>query len=915
MMPSEGSSRSSGESSAAGGRGNRARVAWVVLLIGVVTSVIVAVMWRGSVQEQEHRAFNASADDVAATLGTMLRRDADLVATTRTFFQINPNATKSEYERWFALMKARERYPGADRFGYVDRVPAARLDEFLRRASADLPEANGRFTIVPAGKRSHYCLSRVTVAGTGLETVPGQLQDFCRESAFAEARAGLKTATDSASLTVTPGFGELIYMYEPIYRGADAPDSVAARRKAVVGWAIGMFHSDQVLSAAIDGRPLAVELLRRDAGKSAQLVSSGGHAPGGAALDRTVPVRSDGGWIIRVKGAPQRSGLSADAQGAVVLFSGLAMILLLFALIRTLNRARDRALELVNQRTIELRHSEARLTSMAASSPTGILQTDREGNYEYGNDRLRSILGLKEEQLSGLRWLEAFSADDREVVFNALRRGDTAAGADGVELHVQGRRPRWVRLAVAPLNEGESGEVSGLVGSVEDVTLAHEVRERLRYEAGHDLLTGLPNRARFLETLEHEIAEIGGGRGEFAVLYVDLDRFKPVNDVLGHAAGDDLLVTVGKRLSSSLRGNDLLARHGGDEFTILISDYEDRPTVERIVERLQASVCEPVTVMGEQVTVGASVGVVYVDDPASNADEILQAADIAMYRAKRGHRSYEVFDPSQREYNESMLHIEQGLRAALIKGEFTLAYQPVIDFDGDVIAGAEALLRWQHPKRGLLEPEEFMQQAEATGLIVPIGDWVIETAAEFLAARPDNFSVSVNASVQQLLSDGFVENLSRVADRHKIDRSRFCIELVESDELVDEALVMVEKIRALGFQVGIDDFGTGYNSLLHLKRVAMDFVKVDRGFVSDLVEDAPSSVVLGKIIDLSHALGLRVVAEGVERPDQLAIVRAAGCDFGQGHLWAKPAPEDEFLRFYARYSNGLGPEGPLLRAV
>lgn len=601
-------------------------------------------------------------------------------------------------------------------------------------------------------------------------------------------------------------------------------------------------------------------------------------------------------------------------QTGVVLAGGLALFVLSFLLLRALVRARDRALRLVSRRTRELRRSEARLMAMAALSPNGIVQTDRDGNFEYANERLRTILGLKEEQLHGLRWLEAFAPVDRGTVMNAMQ-SDRAAGVDGVELRVRGRRPRWVRIAVAPLEDRAGGEISGLVGSVEDVTLAHDARDRLRYEAGHDLLTGLPNRARFLNDLEREIAAIGADGREFAVLYVDLDRFKPVNDVLGHSAGDELLEAIGKRLSSSLRGGDLLARHDSDEFTVLISDYDDRATVEQIVERIRATVSEPITVIGEQVTMGASVGVVYVGDATRDAGQILQDADVAMYRAKHGRRGFAVFEPSLREYNLSMLQIEQGLRVALANGEFALAYQPIIDFEGNRIAGAEALLRWRHPKRGLLEPEEFMQQAEATGLIVPIGTWVIETAAKFLAVRPATFTVAVNVSVQQLLSEHFVEQLCRIADRYAIDRSRFCVEVIESAELVDDALSIVEKVRSLGFQAGIDDFGRGYNSLLQLKRVTMDFVKIDRGFVSDLVAGSVASVVLGNIVDLSHALGLHVIAEGIERQDQLAIVRAAGCHFGQGHLWSKPKLEDEFLRYYARHADGLGPEEPLLRAV
>ena len=868
--------------------------------------------------EQERREFNTSADDVAANISTMLRRDADLVTVMRTIVQLDPKATHRSVGRWLDTMGAERRYPGVDRLEYVERIPAARLRDFFRRVRAEQPELRGRLTVTPPGHRSHYCLSRISVVLTGLRLVRGQFQDFCRDGVFGEAPVGLKKATESAKLTVTPGFGELIYMYEPVYRDGRSPASIAGRRRAVTGWSLGMFHSDQLLSEAVGKRPLTVELYRVDAGQPPQLISAGGNAPDGKRIARTVPIAADGTWRIRILGSPVRRGLSADAQGALVMFAGVALFTMLFALIRTLDRSRARAMQLVGQRTRQLRHSEARLISMAASSPTGILQVNDAGEFEYGNERLRELLGLSNSQLRGHGWMQAFSVDDRKLICHMLGN-PAAARTDGVEMRIPGANVRWVRFAIAPLQEADldTGHVhtTGFVASVEDVTLAHDARERLLYEAGHDALTGLPNRMLFLERLEERIAALRDGSGEFAVLYVDLDRFKPINDVLGHVAGDDVLKAVGRRLTSALRAGDLLARHSGDEFTVLISEYDDRAVVERIVRRIQASVSEPIDVEGEQVTVGASVGVVYVDDAARDAAEILQDADIAMYRAKHGRRGFQIFEPSLRHHNQSMLQIEQGLRTALANDEFELAYQPFVDLRSGEIVGAEALLRWRHPQRGLLYPGAFLPQAETSGLIVAIGSWVTEAAIEFLSQQPKGFTMAVNASVQQLLAEGFVEHLESVARSHRINRSHLCIELVESDALDDEALLMVERLRGLGYQVGIDDFGTGYNSLIQIKRFAMDFVKIDRGFATDLASGSTSAVVLENIVSLSHALGLRVVAEGIERDDQAAIAKSAGCDWGQGFLWSPGLPAAEFLEFRARFEDEADTDGPLLRAV
>jgi diguanylate cyclase (GGDEF)-like protein/PAS domain S-box-containing protein len=439
-----------------------------------------------------------------------------------------------------------------------------------------------------------------------------------------------------------------------------------------------------------------------------------------------------------------------------------------------------------------------------------------------------------------------------------------------------------------------------------------EFEAQLAYQAHHDPLTGLPNRALFLEFLMLALARARRYHTTVAVLFLDLDRFKLVNDSLGHDAGDALLVSLSERLRGVLRPGDTVARFGGDEFTVLCEDLSGagaRHQAIEVAERLLEVMEQPFLFEGEEQFLGASIGISLGATGDERPDDMLRDADSAMYRAKeRGKGRWEVFDEAMRESAIARLEIENSLHRAIERGEFRLFYQPIIALNEARCVGAEALVRWQHPERGLVPPYEFINLAEETGMIVRMGEWVLNEAcrqgARWKAERPDAepFSVAVNLSGRQLAHPGLANQVRNALEESGFDAPLLSLEITESVLMEDAeaTIVAIKALKALGVRLSIDDFGTGYSSLGYLRRFPVDFVKVDRSFVDGLGTEAEDSAIVAAVVSLGHALGLRVIAEGVETELQLAELVALGCDDAQGFFFAPPQPAPDLSELIAR---------------
>jgi diguanylate cyclase (GGDEF)-like protein len=444
-----------------------------------------------------------------------------------------------------------------------------------------------------------------------------------------------------------------------------------------------------------------------------------------------------------------------------------------------------------------------------------------------------------------------------------------------------------------------------LKGRIDDLLVTRAVRyavERKRAEsellrlALHDTLTGLPNRSLFLDRLEVALARSRRSGKDVAVLIVDLDRFKKINDSLGHQAGDRLVAMVAARLSEQMEESDTLARFGGDEFAVLCSSLQ----AIRMAERLSLSVTAPFTLDETEVFLTTSVGIAVSDAAHQSASALVRDADAAMHRAKElGRSRHELFDDVMRVAALRRLETENALHRALQRAEIRLHFQPEVALDDGRITGFEALVRWQHPQRGLLPPDQFIPLAEETGLIIPLGEWILDQACSHIARwRSEHLGsglvMAVNLSARQLAAPGLVDTVRATLARHLVPPEALVLEITESLVVAEDDATRdtFTALRSLGVRIAVDDFGTGYASLAALKRFPADILKIDRAFVDGLGRDAADSAIVAAVVALARALGLSVVAEGVERRDQHDAVRDLGCDVGQGFLFARPVAAD-----------------------
>jgi diguanylate cyclase (GGDEF)-like protein/PAS domain S-box-containing protein len=560
--------------------------------------------------------------------------------------------------------------------------------------------------------------------------------------------------------------------------------------------------------------------------------------------------------------------------------------------------------EITERRQAEeaLRESEERYALAARGANDGMWDWDLRNGNVYYSVRWKSMLGYGEDELANRpeEWLGRIHPDDREEVEARLAA------------HLNGRNPyfeceyrvmhkdgayRWV------LNRGlavraEEGRAHRMAGSQTDITSRKKAEEQLVYDAFHDALTGLPNRALFLDRLQHVIAASHRRKGAlYAVLFLDMDRFKIINDSLGHSVGDQLLIAVGRRLAECIRPGDTVARLGGDEFAVLLGNISELAHAIDVVGRINKKLDVSLDIMGNEIFTSVSIGIAVGADRYERPEQVLRDADIAMYEAKaRGNSCYEVFDSKMHANILDRLQLEADLRGALDRKELVLYYQPIIDLKTQRLTGCEALVRWRHPKRGLIYPMEFIPLAEENGLIYPIGEWIIHEACRELNTLQERYpaqpplKMSINISGKQFTRKDLVSKLAGFLRETAVKPGSLALEITESMimENVEAAVETMNQIRGMGVQLHIDDFGTGYSSLSYLHRFPVNALKIDGSFIKKLTADGANREIILSIISLAKSMNFDVIAEGVELEHQLANIKEMQCAYGQGFLFAHP---------------------------
>jgi len=561
--------------------------------------------------------------------------------------------------------------------------------------------------------------------------------------------------------------------------------------------------------------------------------------------------------------------------------------------LRAVREANDRAAA----RRAEAASLEAneRFRRAFEDSAIGMALIDAQGRIFQVNRELCNMLGRSERELhnmtiNALTWASDFSARATPV----LPRADLQGQRHERRLtHIDGS-PVWVNLTISIL-EADTGQNPYAVAQFVDITAAQVARAQLIEQALHDPLTGLPNRALVKDRLGAALSRLERHQATVGVLFIDLDRFKEVNDTLGHAAGDTLLVEVGRRLQSVIRVGDTAGRMGGDEFILVCEELEGVPAATAIAERVAAVLAPPFLVMEHELSVAASVGIVVATDSGTDADDLIRDADVAMYRAKQaGGRRFELYEGSMREPLLARHETEAALRRALDNDELVVHFQPQVDLQTGTLVGYEALLRWEHPTRGVLPPSEFLSVAESSGQIVDIGARTVAAACEAASRNGAEATgiIAVNLSARQLADKRLLATLTGILADTGLAPDSLCVEITEDALLVSSELTttLFATIRAQGVRVAIDDFGTGYASLSYLANFRPNILKIDKSFVADLGVDELASAIVSAIVHLADSQGLTVVAEGVETPAQLAHLIRICCHQAQGYLFSMPLP-------------------------
>ena len=569
----------------------------------------------------------------------------------------------------------------------------------------------------------------------------------------------------------------------------------------------------------------------------------------------------------------------------------------------------------------------ARFRTLFEGASIGILRLDRDGCAVDANPALEQMLGYSAAELARTSFREYMHAEDlrrAETLFRDLMGGRRESFQLEARFVRNGGELVWAHVREV-LERDEDGQPAFAMAMIENITKRKQAESGLirqaqlnEYQALHDPLTGLPNRLLFTERIEHTIAHAKRAGDGFAVLLMDLDRFKEVNDSLGHQAGDELLKQVGERLRAALRGSDTVARLGGDEFGLLLPQQRGPSDVQPVIARILAALEEPITVHELPLAMESSIGIALFPGHGDVAEVLIQRADVAMYNAKRESASFCFYDADQNEYDPVRLTLVAELRRAIEAHELALHYQPKARLDDGRVRSVEGLLRWRHPSRGMIYPDSFIPVAQETGLIRPLTLYVVEEALRQCRGWLDDgikLSVSVNLSMRNLLDREFPRHVARLLERWQIDSALLELEVTESTMLANptRTKAVLEELSALGIRLSIDDFSTGYSSLAYLRQLPIDEIKIDRSFVMNMCDVSDDAVIVQATIDLGRNLGLDVVAEGVETQAVWEKLRGLGCKLAQGYYLSRPVPAEQLSEWLGARRDGTRRVSPAAR--
>lgn len=895
---------------------------WGVLAIALVATFLLwQIEYRNSLQALQIK-FDFRAQDAHNKIEQRMLTYQQMLRGVQGLYSASKTVTRQEFNAYVNSLKIEKNFPGIQSIGYVLMVTSAQKASHI---AAIRREGFPDYTIKPAGERDLYAVvtyiepfSGHNLRAFGYDYLQDPLRreiiEYTRDTGEPALTEKVKLIQEETEQRIQAG----VIMVLPIYKNGGALDMLEQRRANHMGLVSSSFRMNNLMdgimgvgSADVDitiysGASVSNEMLMYD--------GNGYHAIGkkevGVRYESISQIKILGRtWTIMTRSMPAFDAQLDERSPAVVAYAGIGISVLLALLTLLLVQGQTVARLAAQQSSA----SKLRLDAIMESAGDGIITMDEDGIIESFNPAAERIFGYSGQEIVGkpanmlLPQSKRNKNDGMLTHFLTTGEKKISWGAREVVAMHKDRSIFPLELTSSEVRNNAIHRRS-FIAVVRDITQRKQAEQEIQSLAYYDALTGLPNRILLQERIKQLIAESHRDKHKFALLFLDLDRFKYVNDAMGHAVGDLLLQAVAARLRECVREGDTVSRMGGDEFVVLLREIE-KPDIIQVAEKILQTIAQPFDINNMSIGTKVSIGISIYPDTAIDISSLFKQSDIAMYQAKaEGGGDFQFFTEDMNFHSDRLFSMERDLRLAIERQQFVLHYQPQFHLASGRICGVEVLLRWQHPQKGLLLPAEFLPVAEETSQIVSIGAWVLRAACEQLvgwrAQGMATFPIAINFSIQQLRQPNLAQLIIDTLHETGLLPSDLELEITEGSMIGDTVLVMafLDKMYALGVRLSIDDFGTGYSSLNYLKKMPLTRLKIDQTFIRDIVDDENDAIIVDSIISLGHKFGLEVIAEGVETVEQMDFLRQRYCDEIQGYYFSYPLPADELVQFVNKHN-------------
>jgi len=881
-------------------------VAWLVFAVGIAVTIV---LWQVSIRLVEDRTearFRTQSLQLKTAIEERLLNYEQVLAGSAGLFAVAGDISRGQWREYVNKVDINRYYPGIQGIGYVRRIGVRQMADHISSVRA---EGVHNYQVTPLGAGPYYYPIVYLEPGTERN------RHALGYDAFSDPRhrQAMEHARDEAKPTVTPKVVLVqeevaedqasFLMYYPVYRGGTIPDNRAGRRMMLSGYVFSAFRMNNLLDGIVgliapflDVRIYDNGIISRDA---VMYGSNLGSLDNEFSFEMSQTITHGGrDWLLQTRSTPAFDYLASDPRPPIVMSTGVVISVLLFLFVLALVRSRLMA---------QITAGRYRAITEGAANVTLVM--DRNGQPLYASPSSLDILGFEPEKVPEVGLDELVHGDD----WPQLQRGfEESVKFPGKQMPVIRARIRdasgqWRDMEGTYTAMLSVPGVDGVVLSLRDLTQLKAAQSELHRLAYYDPLTGLANRQLFRDRLNHVLRRCRRSGDSAALMFLDLDGFKRINDTLGHDVGDELLRQVAYWLEGCVREEDSVARLGGDEFVVLLSRISGPDAAAKVADTILRRLCQRVRLNGHEIGVTVSIGITMVPDDSEDSGTLMKYADLAMYRAKEvGRKTYQFFTPAMNIQAARRLLQQEELATALDEDRFVLHYQPKVDLTTDRVIGVEAFLRWHHPEKGLVSARQFIGLAEETGLIVRLGEQALRQACIQVQALEragfESLKMAVNLSVRQLTDSGFLDMVRQVITETGVSPER--LELEMPAELLNEDPRMLRELLValndLGICLILDDFGAGSCSLVALQQLPLDVIKIDHRFIRDIPYNVSATDVASAVIALARKLHLTVVAEGVETLQQLSFLRTAGCAQCQGNLFSYPLDEDALIGFLVR---------------